>query len=194
VAGNNAVAGYRIYRQTFVGVAATADSLLAQVIGATASTFADTSVVVGVQYFYRVLAYDTAGVEGILSNESAAQPFAPLNLTLYANNPAPLYVNVGDAQLWQVSYSNSGTDTLYNLTVTTVAGSFAGNAFLPGFFTATLTGGSAISASAFSTSLAGPWTAGLPGVATADPLYLRWVVGQVNPGRSGILGYRTRRG
>jgi len=112
-------------------------------------------------------------------------------VTLRARNPEPLYVNGGEQQMWRLSFSNSGVNTVYNLIVTTQAGSFDYRTYVRPSLSVTLTGGAALTASQWATSLNGPWTKGEPPNGTGTPLYLRWAVSYLKNGMSGAISFRT---
>jgi len=192
--GSRAIQGYRIFRQTFAGVTSTAATLLTSVGGAATSIWVDAAIVPGTTYYYRVAAFDVLGAEGLLSMEAFAKSIVlePCNpeITLKYRNPDPIYVNGGEAQLYRLSFSNSGSSTGYNIVITTQANSFNGRTYTAPSLSFTLTGASTVTGTAWATDIAGPWTPGEPPDGTGEPLYLRWVVSELRLGTSGILSYQ----
>ncbi|MEK7476011.1 MAG: kelch repeat-containing protein [Candidatus Coatesbacteria bacterium] len=136
---------------------------------------------------------DTGSGLPVLTAASAAlQKIVPCSdgLVLKALPPAPLYANGGDTQTWTLGFSLAGSTTVYNLTITTGPDSFQERMYVGASQSVILTGGMTKTAS-WATSLAGPWTLLQPPDATPDPLYLRWVIPTVYPGRNGTISWST---
>ncbi len=107
------------------------------------------------------------------------------------------YVCGGDALVYTLGWNNIGDGTINDLalTLTLCGGAPSGGgglAFLPGsrnlWSSPAPAGPAAVSASAWSTALTGPWTNGEE-PATGPGLFLRWVVDHVVPGQSGELRF-----
>ncbi len=109
-------------------------------------------------------------------------------LTAGVRAAAPEYVSGGEQQLWRLAFSNPGTRVMYNATFTTQAGSFNQRSYISPSYSATLTGGATVAAS-WALAVTGPWTPGEP--PGGSNIFLRWVVPQLDPGRSGVIGWRT---
>ena len=190
--GTRPVSGYRIYRQPVPGV--TEASWLADVTGAAASTYTDTTATGGL-YYYRVLTVDNLGAESDLSNEADAVAQAPAfpclaRVSLRLRNPDPLYAAGGTQQLWRLVVADTETLPVYGVAVNTLGGSFDERTYVAGSFSATVYAGGTVVPS-WATDPAGPWTDGEPPDGTGAPLYVRWVVSYLPPGWSAELSYRT---
>ncbi|MEK7476764.1 MAG: FlgD immunoglobulin-like domain containing protein [Candidatus Coatesbacteria bacterium] len=101
--------------------------------------------------------------------------------TVYAGYPVPTFT---------LSFSNAGSGTATALALH-VSG-FQESEYVPGGVVTKLPAGVLAYMSWTTTGLSTTsWLAGEPGVNTADPLYLRWVVDQLGPGRSGSITFRV---
>lgn len=108
-AGDFAVSGYNIYRTTYAGFAPAAANLLAQAVGATASTHVDATVAPGQGYVWIVRAVDVLGNEGPATNEATAglvAPGTPLTLTARVAGP-------GIALGWQPAAAGTAPVSAY---------------------------------------------------------------------------------
>ncbi len=104
--GGSSITGYKIYRGTSAGD----ETLLASTNDATTS-YTDSSVTNGTEYFYKVSAVNSVG-EGPLSNEASA---TPQNLSPTAVHGGP-YTGVVDTAITldgSGSYDNDGSIALY---------------------------------------------------------------------------------
>jgi fibronectin type 3 domain-containing protein len=193
-AGYFPVSGYRIFRTTCAK-----DCPLTEVgftIGVYATAYSDSSVAPNTLYYYGVKGVDDTPFNnpGLWSQEPCnvntvgPAPCAP-NVTMRVKTPDPLYVNGGDSQLWRLSFSNSGTDTVYNVTVTTGTDSFKYRVYEGPSASATVYGGALVSVAWFNGS---SWVAGEPPDGTSEPQTLRFVLSNIPPGRSASVSFRVR--
>ncbi|MEK7474451.1 MAG: SBBP repeat-containing protein, partial [Candidatus Coatesbacteria bacterium] len=189
--GTNPVAGYLVYRQLLPGVVATPANLLATVWGATSTYYRDDNVGAGVEYFYRVLAFDDGGVPGYLSPEGSAVAVGPPACVHKRVDPAGP-VCVGTVMTYTISWSNAGLVTVTGLTITDTLPGAVGyvGASLVAWAQSDGSGTPGLTASAYATSLGGPWTPGEPSTGAVGVI-LRWVVNRVVPGASGYLQFQA---
>lgn len=109
-------------------------------------------------------------------------------LSMRLGDAEPPYAGGGQVQTWRLAFSNPGTVTVYNAVLTTRDGSFDQRSYVAASLSVTVTGGTTVSP-LWAGSFAGPWSAGEPPGGTG--VYLRWVIPQLDPGRSGVLSWRT---
>jgi len=123
----------------------------------------------------------------------AVQKIVPCSdgLVLRSLGPTPVYTNGGDQQTWGIGFSMAGSTTVYNVTITTQPDSFQGRFYTGLPQVISMTGGMKVTASAWGPSVDGPWTPGPPAASSSDPLYMRWVIPTVYPGRAGTISWQT---
>src|SRR6267154_3323234 len=126
-------AGYYVKRST------TSGGLYTQIAGTSSTSFSDTGVTNGTQYFYVVSSYNSAG-QSANSTEASAAPSATVTIP---STPSGLQAAAGNAQV-SLTWNASGGATSYNLKrATTAGGPYAtiGSSTISSFMNTGLTNG-----------------------------------------------------
>jgi uncharacterized repeat protein (TIGR01451 family) len=140
----------------------------------------------------------TATATGTTCGGASVLGIATVSVTVYVVPPVlhleaipPGPVCAGTTVTYSLSWSNYGCVTVYGITLTdTLPNGVMVSASSPEFFGETdWLGPPALTASAYATSSAGPWTPGMPPAGSGPPQVMRWVVDRVAPGRSGYIKY-----
>jgi hypothetical protein len=184
--------GYHVYRST---CATCPETLVGISIGMFNTAYSDTGAGAYKSYYYSVRTYDDSQFlnEGLPALRVGLTTTASgmANLALKGKRVDPFYAAAGEAQFFQFTFSNGGSATLYNVTITANPGSLDTRAYLNPSFSATVYGGGVVSSIGWFDGA--NWAEGEPANLTSgSAVQMRWVISSLPPGKSGYISYQAQ--